>query len=134
VNWLVAKNIKFTDFRDEAIPYFEFLNGSGFLGPEVGGSWLFWSSGRLGVELFYDGRDGTVTTTLRGPGGNPQAPLHCLYTTAKLGPAQDIKRTARSTKILGKVLESHVKALQRVLPIVDGEDGPRLLRACHGRG
>jgi hypothetical protein len=129
----LAKYVRSPEFRDEVIPCFEFLNERGFLGPETREYWLSYSSHRLGVEVFYDDREGSVHTTLRGPGGNPRASIECLYITAKLGPAQDMKYTARSKKALGRVLDSHVRALQKLLPIIEDPDGPRLLRACHGR-
>ena len=129
----MAKYVKSSDFCDEAAPYFEFLDKRGFIGPEKREFWLSYSSARVGVEVYYDNREGSITTMLRASGGNPRSRIQCLYTTAKLGPAQDIKHTARSKKALGKVLDTHVKALQRLLPIIEGPDGPDLLMACHGR-
>lgn len=132
---VMSKYVKRLDFLNEARSQFEFLRESDFLGPEEGAYYLSYSSGALGVEVHYDDRDGRVLTIVRSSVGdrNPRAGLSCLYVSAKLGPAQDIREIARSAKVLGAVLESHAAALKKVLPILEGADGPDLLLMCHGR-
>jgi hypothetical protein len=131
----VPKYIKQADFVAETKSRFEFLRERDFLGPEAGDYWLSYSSGVLGIEIHYDDSDGRVLTIIRSSIGdrNPRAGLQCLYVSATLGPAQDIREIARSSKALGPVLESHAAALKRVLPVLEGPGGADLLLKCHGR-
>lgn len=131
----MPKYVKQAEFLEEAKNRFEFLRERDFLGPEEGDYWLSFSSGALGVEVLYDDRDGRVLTIVRSSVGdrNPRAGLQCLYVSAALGPAQDIREIARSPKVLGPVLESHAAALKRVLPVLEGPGGADLLLRCHGR-
>ena len=131
----MPKYIKQVEFLQEAKSRFDFLRERDFLGPEEGDYWLSYSSGTLGVEVLYDDRDGRVLTVVRSSIGdrNPRAGLQCLYVTATLGPAQDIREIARSFKDLGPVLESHAAALEKVLTVIDGPGGFDLLVKCHGR-
>lgn len=131
----MAKYVKSADFLAEARGHFQFLRDADFLGPEAGEYGLSYSSGLLGVEVLYDDRDGRILTIVRSSVGNrnPRAGLPCLYVSAKLGPAQDIREIARSRKALADVLETHAAALRKLLPIVEGADGANLLLNCHGR-
>ena len=131
----VARYVRSSDFLTEAENHFQFLREADFLGPEKGEYWLSYSSDMLGVEVHYDDREGRVITIVRSSVGdrNPRAGIQCLYVSARLGPAQHIKEIARSAKVLGNVLESHAAALRKVLPVVEGADGPDLLLDCHGR-
>lgn len=131
----MVKYIKSSEFLSEARGRFQFLRDADFLGPEEGEYWLSYSSGLLGVEVHYDDRDGRILTIVRSSvdDRNPRAGLQCLYVSAKLGPAQDIREIARSSKALGAVLETQASALRKLLPVVEGTDGPDLLLSCHGR-
>lgn len=122
-------------FCKEAAARFSFLDDRDFIGPEKGEYRLAYSSGSLTVEILYDDRDGRVLTLISGyiGGRNPRASLPCLYRSAGLGPAQDIREIARSPKILGPVLDSHASALGKILPILEGASGRELLLSCHGR-
>lgn len=131
----MTKYVKSSDFRSEAESHFRFLSDAYFLGPEEGDYSLSYSSGLFGIEVHYDDRDGRIVTIVRTSVGerSPRASLQCLYVTAKLGPAQDIREIARSTKSIGEVLESHAEALRKVLPVIEGDGGLELILACHGR-
>jgi hypothetical protein len=131
----MAKYIKAADLLDEARERFQFLKDADFVGPEEGDYWLSYSSGFIGVEVHYDDRDGRVVTIVRTTVGdrNPRASLQCLYVTAKLGAAQDIREIARSGKSIAAVLESQAVALRKLLPIIEGGRGPDLILGCHGR-
>ncbi len=131
----MVKYIKAVDFLDEARERFRFLQDNDFVGPEEGDYWLSYSSGFIGVEVHYDDRDGRVITIIRTTVGerSPRASLQCLYVTAKLGAAQDIREIARSARMIGDVLESQAAALRKLLPIIEGVRGPDLVLECHGR-
>lgn len=131
----MSRYVKSPDFLNEARSRFDFLRRSNFLGPEEGDYWLAYRSDLLGVEVHYDDRDGRVVTIVRSSVGdrNLRAGLQCLYVSAKIGPAQDIRDIARSAKTLGAVLQSHAAALGKVLPIVGGPEGSTHLLRCHGR-
>lgn len=122
-------------FSKEAAARFAFLDDLDFIGPEKGNYRLAYSSASLTVEILYDDRDGRILTMISGyvAGRNPRASLHCLYRSAGLGPAQDIREIARSPKVLGPVLDSHASALGKVLPALEGASGRDLLLSCHGR-
>jgi len=130
-----VKYLKASAFADEARLHFGFLWDDDFLGPEEGEYRLSYSSRRLAVDVLYDDRDGRVLTVVRSflAGRTPRAGLPCLYVAAGIGPQQDIREIARSSKLLGAVLDSQARALQRVLPVFDGPRGPELLSMCHGR-
>jgi hypothetical protein len=59
--------------------------------------------------------------------------LPCLCVAAGLGPAQRVKRSARSVRTLKLALASQATAVRTLIPIVRGETGSRLLLECHGR-
>lgn len=132
---IVAKYVESSDFLAEARSQFRFLLDVDFLGPEEREFWLSYSGGMLGVDVVYEERDGRIVTVIRSSVGdrNPRAGLDCLYVSAKLGPAQDIRGIARSPKFLRPVLESQAAALRKVMPVVASADGNDLLLTCHGR-
>jgi hypothetical protein len=131
----MTKYVKPNEFRSAAERHFRFLGEANLLGPEEADYSLSYSSGWFGVEVHYDDRDGRIITVVRMSVGerNPRASLQCLYVMAELGPAQDIREIARSVKSISHVLESHAEALRKLLPVIESDDGPDLVLACHGR-
>jgi hypothetical protein len=131
----MAKYINSAEFLAEARDRFQFLCHADFLGPEEGEYVLSYSAGLLGIELHYDDRDGRILTIVRSSVGdrNARAGLQCLYVSASLGVAQDIRDIARSRKAPKGVLETHAAALRKLLPILGGADAADLLLRCHGQ-
>ena len=131
----VRKYLKEGDFNRKAELAFAFVRDFGFFGPEYGEDRVAFSSGRLGLEVMYDDRDGRVITIVRAhlAERNPRAGLACLYVQAGLGPQQDLRDIARSAKQLSASLASQATAFRRLLPALSGTDGPGLLLRCHGR-
>jgi hypothetical protein len=130
----MAKYIDATDFLAEAARRFDFLVSEGFVPHSSDGHRLLYSSAAFAVEVLYDDRDGRVITLIDAHVGerNPRANLICLFVEAGLGPAQDIREIARSTKLLSPVLESHAAALRALLPELKGPRASDLLLECHG--
>jgi hypothetical protein len=130
----MSKYIRAKDFSAEAVRRFDFLVGEGFVPLSSDGHRLLFSSAAFAVEVLYDDRDGRVLTLIDAHVGerNPRANLICLYVEAGLGPAQAIREIARSTRLLGSVLESHAVALRALLPELNGPRAADLLLECHG--
>ena len=130
----MPKYIETTEFLTEAARRFEFLVGEGFVQHSSEGHRLLYSSAAFAVEVLFDDRDGRVLTLIDGQVGerNPRANLICLFVEAGLGPAQSIKEIARSTRLLGPVLESQAVALRALLPELNGPRAAGLLLECHG--
>lgn len=128
-------NVRSNVFVAEARERYAFLLEGGFIGPEETEYTVYYGSGRLGVGAYYDDHDGRVLTLIDGQtdGRTARAGLSCLYVSAGLGPAQDIRQIARSEKALGKVIDSHVRALRQIIPLLEGSQGVPLLKTCHGR-
>lgn len=122
------------DFIDEASRCFVMLCNEGFEGPEQNDYSIYFSNGTLGIEIGYDEREGSVITILvASVGGRAvRAGLSCLYVAADLGPAQDIRMTCRSRKVLKPVLDSHSHALLALLRVLENPGSDALLLKCHG--
>ena len=122
------------DFSSEVERAFAFLKPA-FVGPEKEHYSLYYSNGLIGIYVGFDDRDGRVITGRRAQVGerNVNASLQCLYVAAGLGPAQDVRDTARSRKQLSGAIDSQATALRTLLPILEGPTGANLLGGCHGR-
>lgn len=132
---IMSKSNLVGGFVEEAKAAFDFLRDSGFVGPEVHEYGLYFSTGTVGVEVLFDEREGRVVTLVQRAleDWNAKASLQCLYVAAGLGPAQDIRSVARSRKLVAPAVNSHARALRKLLPVVREEDNRQLLRDCHGR-
>ncbi len=132
---LVGRQQVLNAFDEVTAAAFEYLISSlGFLGPERQPGVVIYHSPIVSVEVALDPRDG-VLTLVSGQVGEHyyRAELSCLYVQAKLGPAQDVSRSARTTHALTKSLSSQSGALRAVLPCLNGPERGELLRSCHGR-
>ncbi len=125
-----------TDFLADAEETFAFLlEREGFDGPERVDNGLVYHSVNLAIEVLFDPRYQGAYTVIAGMAGehHRRVNLSCVYTEAGLGPAQDIKSTARTQHSQQRALASQAQALRRVLPRLAGAERVRLLNACHGR-
>ena len=121
-------------FETTAVDSFEFLvHEFSFNGPIASGYKVDWSSPELRVQLFFDDRDGRVSTSIRA-GGRPssRADLVCLFVQARLGSAQEIREIARTSRQMAPVVESHARALRRLLPLLTAPGGSSLIESCNG--
>ena len=82
-----------------------------------------------------DWREGRVYVGLSTVGGELtyRSTIQCLYVESKLGPAQSISSTARTSHTLSLALESNAAALRKLLPRLNKEDRNSLFALCHGR-
>ena len=100
----------------------------------VGDLWVRAPWGDRELLIVMEPGDALVTkVVVPHPGGRWACGLTCLYVEAGLGPAQDLKSTARSPRLLQRALAAHRAALDRVAPLLDGPDGTRLLEGCRAR-
>ena len=131
----MTKYFSTADFVALAEVSWAFLTDDGFGQPEVQGRRLVYRSDDLTVEALFDDRDGRIEMRVGGAVGErrPRAGLSCLYTTARIGPAQEIADIGRTERQLRLALESHATALRAVLPHLRGPRRDELLISCHGR-
>lgn len=130
----MGKKIKQELFNDTARKCFGFLLEQGFVGPEVKDYGLLFTSDNFSVYVSYDAfEDGVITTITATVGGrNLNAGLSSLYVEAGLGPAQDMRHTARSARTLTSALSSQSSALQKLIPVLEEEAFEAMLTKCHG--
>lgn len=105
-------------FDDTAGKAFDFLHSEhGMVGPEDQGGGISFRSPAYEVEIGSDPRDGLwVGFSAKIGERHLRASLQCLYVESRLGPAQDIKRSAKTTHSLQKAIESNAQALKRLIP------------------
>jgi hypothetical protein len=123
-------------FKDEVKQRFHFLvEQEGFLGPEEGEGEITYHAPSLAIRVALDQRDRNVLTLINGEidGFTARTELSCLYRRAGLGPAQDVVWSAGTLHALVKALDSQVAAVRKILPVLRGEEAPKLLRECHGK-
>ncbi len=122
------------EFSSEAERVFGFLEPT-FVGLEKTNFRHYYSTGSIGLAIMFNDGDGRVITVVEAQVGerNVNASVDCLYVSARLGPAQDIREIVRSPKQLRPVLDSQAAAIKKLLPVLDGPSGPDLLVSCHGR-
>lgn len=114
---------------------FDFLvEEKGFVGPDTKDYSLRYSSNSFDIVVLYDDRDGRVFTLIEGAvdDRNPSAGIQCLYVEVGLGPPQNIRDIARSTRTLATALASQSSALRELLPKLEEEHGIDFLLKCHG--
>ena len=131
----MAQNIVKPDaFAAGAKKAFAFLEDHEFVFTSADEYRVLYTSPRFFVEILFDDRDGRLLTMVEGAVGrrNPRANLICLYREAGLGPAQDIREIARSSRTLSSAFSTQAHALDRLLPALQGERGDDLLLKCHG--
>lgn len=131
----MRKYLKDGEFNKEAESVFAFVRDFGFFGPELGEDRIWFSSGSLGLEVVYDDGDGRIIAIVRAyfDERSPRAGLSCLYVEAELGPRQDVRDIARSSKQLLASLESQAAAFRKLFPVLSGPGGTDLLLRCNGR-
>ena len=130
-------------FTELASEYFSFLGESGFAGPKLYKSksvampspGISYNSPSLTIDIGYDPHEDRVVTHIRRKMDKNYivAGLSCLYTTFGLGPAQNIKERALTSHALSQVLQSQSKALEKLLPKLEGPTANEILNVCHGR-
>ncbi|MCY1141558.1 hypothetical protein OWR29_26470 [Actinoplanes sp. Pm04-4] len=123
-------------FKVEAVERYEFLNTSfGFEGPDVADDLVGYHSGNYSIYVMHDDFDKSAITvvTRRVGESTRRAELSCLYASAGLGPAQDIKTGARTSRLVADSIASQADKLKLVLPILDGQKGEELMETCHAR-
>jgi hypothetical protein len=105
------------------------------VGPEEHDHGLTYHSPAITFEILYNHHSQEVETLACGLVGDRSvhARLTCLLPTAKLGPAQLVKTTARTNHTLATSLRSQAEATKRLLPPLQSSDRDDLLLACHRR-
>ncbi|MFN8016673.1 MAG: hypothetical protein U0P45_00980 [Acidimicrobiales bacterium] len=100
----------------------------------IGDLWVRGSWGERELLIVMEPGEALVTkVVVPHPGGRWACGLACLYVEGGLGPAQDLRSTARSPRLLERALAAHRAALDRVALLLDGPDGLRLLEGCQAR-
>jgi hypothetical protein len=123
-------------FHIEVIEHFQFLAQlPEFEGPNIGEHSISYHSSNASVHAFYDPSSKSALTVVTRPIGDMtlRAELSCLYASAKLGPTQKIRRSARSSREVAMAIATQADALRIVLPLLGGPAGEELMRACHAR-
>ncbi|GIF24001.1 hypothetical protein BJ973_004614 [Actinoplanes tereljensis] len=123
-------------FNAEAIEQYKFLSEAlGFAGPDISDGLIGYHSAGYSILVIYDNYEKSAITvvTRRVGDATRRAELSCLYASAGLGPAQDVKGSARTSRLVAAAIATQVKALKLVLPLLDGPTGNDLMNACHAR-
>jgi hypothetical protein len=107
----------------------------GFIGPDRVAGGVVYHSPKLQIDVLFDEREKAIVTLARAfvDDLNLRANLSCLYATAGLGPAQEVKRTARPAHTLQRSMASQSAVLRKLLPTLMGPSRDRLMKACHAR-
>jgi hypothetical protein len=123
-------------FHVESIEQYRFLTDTlAFEGPNVAGDVIGYHAGKHSVYVMHNESGKRVITVVTRPidGTTRRAELACLYATAGLGPAQEVRAGAGTSRLVAAAIVTQVSALKLVLPYLDGAAGNRLMEACHAR-
>ena len=91
---------------------------------------LSYRGSNVEYRTYLDAQEGSLVTSVIVEGYDPQlrADLAQIVIAAGLGPAQAVRKSARSIHAMRKSLESQAMLISRVHSLVTGPDGVRLLQ------